>query len=796
MALVKTIDDGEEQFVDELKPGTRLLHGQYTIERFINAGGFGITYLARNSLDREVVIKECFPGSFCRRSHNIVAARSRAHETQFAHIVRLFVQEAKSLSRLVHPNIVGVHQVFEENDTAYMAIDYVEGRDLLDIIETDPASLTPALIVQILRKLLGAIAFIHDNGMLHRDISPDNILLSSAGEPVLIDFGAARQQATKVGGKALSALRVVKDGYSPQEFYVAGSQQNGSSDLYALAATFHHIITGEVPPSSQTRLVAIAEGNEDPYLPMAGRIPGYPPGFLEALDQALSVLPKDRIPTAHEWLDRFARRPELKVVSMNDAAGAGQGSRAEPTGLAEGGLQPELAGADRSDHAAAESSLSTEAKVKGLKMGIVGALVIGAGLAVASLLSPPPEAAAPQDDADRASAGGPAVAPAAQTAPPATPTAAPAPQGPRREAAGPAVAPENTPAPAATTTAAAAPVPALEPEAEMPAVPAPRAEAASAAGTGRTIAAAGAVVVPQPAPAPTADGGTGAPVAAPAEAAVPEPPAPEADRGGLSTVPAATLTQASAAAPAGAPEVTVPVAGRSFSDPAAWAAAQTRAGQGIPLPASADVAAPRDPTVLPQQVAATLWKIDLPFRTEPSAVGGSFPRIVEVLPSAAAAPENEWIAKGVILYAVKGDWVRDESSILALLGAGQAFDGSPRAFAGARIKRTEAGAFEEVTLAAPIVREVTLMNGVRARALPEGDAWRTEVYVVPATLEGGLSAGDILVSEDGTGTVLDGPETLESLIAALARNGVPEARFTVERGGNVTEAAMPLTRSR
>ena len=789
MALVKTIDDGEEQFVDELKPGTQLLHGQYTIERFINAGGFGITYLARNSLDREVVIKECFPGSFCRRSHNIVAARSRAHETQFAHIVRLFVQEAKSLSRLVHPNIVGVHQVFEENDTAYMAIDYVEGRDLLDIIETDPASLTPGLIVQILRKLLGAIAFIHDNGMLHRDISPDNILLSSAGEPVLIDFGAARQQATKVGGKALSALRVVKDGYSPQEFYVAGSQQNGSSDLYALAATFHHIITGEVPPSSQTRLVAIAEGNEDPYHPMAGRIPGYPPEFLEALDQALSVLPKDRIPTAHDWLDRIARRPELKVVSLNGAAGAGHGARAEPTGVAEGGFQPELADGGRSEHATSEAGLSTEAKVKGLKMGIVGALVIGAGLAAASLLSPPPEAAAPQDDADRASAGGPAVAPA--------------PHLPLREAAGPAMAPENPPTPATTTIAASTPVtlapaldPAPDPGADTPAIPAPVAEAASTAGTGRTIAAAGAVVVPQPAPDSADDGSTGTSEAAPAEAIAPEAPAPVADRDGMSTGPAAALTQASAPAPAIAAEVTVPAAGRSFSDPAAWAAAQTRAGQEIPVPASAEAAAPRDSSVLQQQVAATLWKIDLPFRTEPSSVGGSFPRIVEVLPSAAAAPENDWIAEGVILYAVKGDWVRDEGAILALLGAGQAFDGSPRAFAGARIKRTEAGAFEEVTLAAPIVREVTLMNGVRARTMPEGDAWRTEIYVVPATMEGGLSAGDILVSEDGTGTVLDGPETLESLIATLARNGVPEARFTVERGGNVTEAAMPLTRSR
>jgi serine/threonine protein kinase len=791
MALVKTIDDGEEQFVDELKPGTRLLHGQYTIERFINAGGFGITYLARNSLDREVVIKECFPGSFCRRSHNIVAARSRAHETQFAHIVRLFVQEAKSLSRLVHPNIVGVHQVFEENDTAYMAIDYVEGRDLLDIIETDPSSLTPALIVQILRKLLGAIAFIHDNGMLHRDISPDNILLSSAGEPVLIDFGAARQQATKVGGKALSALRVVKDGYSPQEFYVAGSQQNGSSDLYALAATFHHIITGEVPPSSQTRLVAIAEGNEDPYRPMAGHVPGYPPEFLEALDQALSVLPKDRIPTAHEWLDRIARRPELKVVSLNAGGGAAHDALPAPSDIAEPALKPDLA--DGRQHVPGDGSLSTAAKVKGLKMGIIGALVIGAGLAAASILSPPPEAVAPEGEADRATTNG-------------SVPADPAPR-PVREAAGPAMAPETASAPSAppATAVSAGPAQDAPPAPETPEpVDAAVAETASVAGSGRTVAAAGAVVQPPPAPAAVAGDRADEPLAAPAEATAPDATAPvvtapetapEADIGNLD--PAPDATEADAPRPAADTEATAPAAGRpSFADPAAWAAAQARAGEDIAIPASAEAAAPRDPLVLQQQVAATQWKIDLPFRTEPSAVGGSFPKIVEVLPTAAAAPENEWIAEGAILYAVKGDWVRDEASILALLGAGQAFDGSPRAFAGARIKRSEAGAFEEVTLAAPIVREVTLMNGVRARAMFDGDLWRTEVYVVPGTMEGGLLAGDVLVSENATGTAIDGPETLESVIAALAQSGTPQARFTVERGGNVAEAAMPLTRSR
>ena len=138
MAKAQPIEnpDDKDNFVDELKPGTKLMHGQYVIESFLNAGGFGITYLARDSLDRKVVIKECFPGAFCRRSRAVVQARSRAHQNELKSIVRLFVQEARSLAKLDHPNIVGVHQVFEDNDTAYMALDFVSGRDMLDIIET------------------------------------------------------------------------------------------------------------------------------------------------------------------------------------------------------------------------------------------------------------------------------------------------------------------------------------------------------------------------------------------------------------------------------------------------------------------------------------------------------------------------------------------------------------------------------------------------------------------------------------------------------------------------------------
>jgi serine/threonine protein kinase len=158
------------------------------------------------------------------------------------------------------------------------------------------------------------VEFIHQAGILHRDISPDNILIDQNGNPVLIDFGAATEQVVRAT-RVLTGRRVVKDGYSPQEFYLTGAEQGPWSDLYALGATFYMLITGKAPPESQRRLARVAEGSGDPYVPLAGRFKGYPPGFLEAIDKAVSVLPKDRIASAPDWQELIRRGEEEGFVS-------------------------------------------------------------------------------------------------------------------------------------------------------------------------------------------------------------------------------------------------------------------------------------------------------------------------------------------------------------------------------------------------------------------------------------------------------------------------------------------------
>ncbi len=291
-----------ESFADALKPGTALLHGQFRIEKFLNAGGFGMTYLARDSLDRIVVIKECFPSSMCCRNDGNVMARSRQHQAEFDAVVKHFGAEARRLSKLQHPNIVGIHQVFEDNQTAYMALDFVRGRDLLDTIEDPKLTLHPRDVKDIMLKVLEAVHYIHTNDVLHRDISPDNILIDGKGNPVLIDFGAAKEEATRAS-RALSALHVVKDGYSPHEFYIAGSTQDASSDLYSLGATFYHVLTGDAPPDSQARVSAIAADRPDPYIPVSGKFPQFEDAFLHAIDKALNVFPPDRIQSSREWIE-------------------------------------------------------------------------------------------------------------------------------------------------------------------------------------------------------------------------------------------------------------------------------------------------------------------------------------------------------------------------------------------------------------------------------------------------------------------------------------------------------------
>ena len=274
--------------VHTLPEGTRLR--DYKITGLIGEGGFGIVYLAFDvSLQRRVAIKEYLPASMASRANasNAVIVKSERHQETFALGLKSFLNEARLLARFDHPSLVKVYRFWEENNTAYMVMPYYEGptlkRTLADLAQPpDEATLRAWL-----RPLLDALAVMHTAHCFHRDIAPDNILLTASG-PLLLDFGAAR----RVIGDMTHALTVVlKPGFAPIEQYgeSASMTQGAWTDLYALASVVYAAVTGHAPMSSVERLM------DDRLQLLSERAAGrYSEPFLAAIDAALSLRPADR----------------------------------------------------------------------------------------------------------------------------------------------------------------------------------------------------------------------------------------------------------------------------------------------------------------------------------------------------------------------------------------------------------------------------------------------------------------------------------------------------------------------
>lgn len=301
--------------VSEFLPvGTKLLNGTYEITSHLGAGGFGLTYLADDQIGRKVVIKECFPASFCHRDGLAVRAQTKPQQENFEKLIKNFVNEARQLAKLKHPNVVPVLHFFEENDTAYMSLEYIKGDDLAQRVQAGGEPMRPERIIDIANGMLRALDYIHSRGILHRDIAPDNVIMNDADQPVLIDFGASRNETAQAVTRLLSQqLRAVKDGYSPQEFYMPGRQHTPASDLYSLAATIYTMITGRIPADAYNRLVELSKKEPDPLRPLSANVEGYPRPFLEAMDKALSLLPADRPQSAEEM--RLLMLPKSEKVT-------------------------------------------------------------------------------------------------------------------------------------------------------------------------------------------------------------------------------------------------------------------------------------------------------------------------------------------------------------------------------------------------------------------------------------------------------------------------------------------------
>ncbi|RUO98674.1 serine/threonine-protein kinase [Hyphomicrobium sp.] len=280
-----------------LPDGTELA-GDYKIVRVLGAGGFGVTYLADEpELTRKVSIKEYFPSDFALRTENHEATpRSESCTSDYNWGLDRFVEEAQTLAKFDHHNIVKVHRIFRANNTAYMVLRFEEGKSLKNWLKDLGRAPRQKELDQIVAPLLDALEVIHKADFLHRDIAPDNIIIRNTGDPVLIDFGAARSDiAAHSKTKTVSAL--VKPGYSPYEQYAETSRQQGPwSDIYAFAATLYHAVTGKRPPDSPSRMM------KDEMVPVRdAALAGYRASFLGAIQQALALSVDARPRSVAEW---------------------------------------------------------------------------------------------------------------------------------------------------------------------------------------------------------------------------------------------------------------------------------------------------------------------------------------------------------------------------------------------------------------------------------------------------------------------------------------------------------------
>ena len=230
----------------KVSTGITLCNGKYELMKFLGKGGFGITYLGRHILlNKYVAIKEYFPKDNFRRESNGIQV-SYSDKSVARRNIEKFLKEAKTMAELNHEGVVKVNDVFEENNTAYYVMDYIEGKSLAEQL---PIAQEQALAY--IKQAAEALQYVHTKGILHLDIKPANIMINQSGKAVLIDFGISKHYDSEGKGTS-SSTQGYSSGYSPIEQMTPGGlkQFTPPTDIYALGATLYKIISGTTPPTS------------------------------------------------------------------------------------------------------------------------------------------------------------------------------------------------------------------------------------------------------------------------------------------------------------------------------------------------------------------------------------------------------------------------------------------------------------------------------------------------------------------------------------------------------------------
>jgi serine/threonine protein kinase len=286
-----------------LPPGT-VLQGKFLLGRVLGQGGFGITYLAWDmTLNIKLAIKEYLPQQLATRTGGSekVSVFKPSLSEDFNYGLARFLEEAQTLARFIeHPNVVSVRDYFEANNTAYLVMNYHEGVTLQNYLTSKGGKIPVEQALSIFMPVLDALKDVHAAGILHRDISPDNLLIDRSGRVVLIDFGAARRA---MSDKSRSLSVIMKAGYSPPEQYQSRGKQGPWTDIYAVAASFYRSITGQTPLEAVDRL------DEDDLLAPSQLGIAIKAKQEQALFKALAVKLKDRYQSVEEFQKALVATP-------------------------------------------------------------------------------------------------------------------------------------------------------------------------------------------------------------------------------------------------------------------------------------------------------------------------------------------------------------------------------------------------------------------------------------------------------------------------------------------------------
>jgi serine/threonine protein kinase len=276
-----------------LPSGTLLQQGKYRVEQKIGEGGFAITYKGFDLINSRVIaIKENWPEKASRQGKNIVwpfkiTPQERQKQIQDVQ------NEANHIKKCIHPSIVAVYESFEENNTAYIIISFIEGKSLSKILKEE-GSLKEDRINRYFIQVAEALKIVHLQQILHRDIKPDNILVNNQDIPVLIDFGAAREF---IPDKTITHTQIVSEGYAPLEQYGSRAKRNASTDLYALCASMYELLTGELPASATDRIAT------ETLVPPRQLAPHISPTIEQVILTGMKTRAEDRFQTADELID-------------------------------------------------------------------------------------------------------------------------------------------------------------------------------------------------------------------------------------------------------------------------------------------------------------------------------------------------------------------------------------------------------------------------------------------------------------------------------------------------------------